>query len=174
MKIMATFDHSKYGEAIVPVLQQIALLPDANFILLSVAELPAGRRRRGSTHRPTMVVTAGDILVIKPLPQEYVETTSQAIARNVSALEDYLRDIAMQLPEGSSCTVEAHVGGHPAQVIIERARQEAPAVIVMATHGHTWPVRSLFGSVTEDVVRSGVAPVLVVHPKDVKQRRTSE
>jgi nucleotide-binding universal stress UspA family protein len=169
MKIMATFDHSKYGEAILPVLRQIAALPNANFILLAVAESPAGRRQRGQT--PTIAVNAaagGDIVILKPPPEPYVETKSQAIAGQVSALEDYLRDVAKQLPEGSSYAVEAYVAGHPAQVIIERARQEAPAAIVMAAHGHTGLVRSLFGSVTDAVVRSGVAPVLVVHPGDLK------
>ena len=172
MKIMATFDRSEYAEAILPVLQQIAALPNANFILLAVAELPAGHRQRGQT--PIIAVNAlagGDIVILKPPPETYVETKSQAIARRVSALEDYLKDIAKRLPEGSSCTVEAHVADHPAHVIIERARQEAPAVIVMATHGRRGLVRSLLGSVTDDVVRSGVAPVLVVHPEDVKQHR---
>ncbi|TAK56750.1 MAG: universal stress protein [Dehalococcoidia bacterium] len=166
MKIMATFDRSEYGEAILPALQQIAALPNAKFVLLAVAESPSGRRRRGRT--PIAAVSAafgGDIVIVKPQPERLVETKSQAIARQVSALEDYLRDLAKQLPEGSSYSIEAHVAEHPANVIIERARQEAPAVIVMATHGHTGLVRSLFGSVTDDVVRSGVAPVLVVHPR---------
>ncbi len=165
MKIIATFDRSEYGEAILPVLQQIAALPNANFILLAVADLPVGRHWRGQP--PTVGVGAfvgSDIVLLMPLPEKYVERRSQAIVGQISALEDYLRDLAKRLPEGSSCAVEAHVAEHPAQVIIERARQEAPAVIVMAMHGHTGLVRSLFGSVTEDVVRSGVAPVLVVHP----------
>ncbi|TAK63735.1 MAG: universal stress protein [Dehalococcoidia bacterium] len=172
MKIMATFDRSEYAEAILPVLQQIAALPNANFVLLAVAESPLGRRRRDRT--PIVAVSAafgGDIVIVKPQPERLVETKSQAIAGRVSALEDYLKNIAKRLPEGSSCSVEAHVDEHPAHVIIERARQEAPAVIVMAMHGRTGLVRSLFGSVTEDVVRSGVAPVLVVHPGDVKRER---
>ncbi len=166
MKIMATFDRSEYAEAILPVLQQIAALPNANFILLAVAELPAGHRQRGQT--PIVAVSAalgGDIVIVKPQPERLVETKSQAIAGQASALEDYLKNIAKRLPEGISCSVEAHVDEQPAHVIIERARQEAPAVIVMTTHGHTGLVRSLFGSVTDQVVRSGVAPVLVVHPR---------
>ncbi len=175
MKIMATFDRSTYGEAILPVLQQIAALPNANFVLLAVAESPSVRRRRGAAPDvPVNAAFGGDIVIVKPLPEKPVETKSQAIASQVLALEDYLRDLAKQLPEGSSYSIEAHVAEHPAQVIIERARQEAPAVIVMAMHGHTGLVRSLFGSVTEDVVRSGVAPVLVVHPGDVEHHRIGE
>jgi nucleotide-binding universal stress UspA family protein len=50
-------------------------------------------------------------------------------------------------------------------MIIERAREEQPDVIVMATHSRQGISHLLFGSTTEEVVRSGVAPVLVVHPK---------
>ncbi len=161
MRIMATFDRSKYAEAILPVLQRIAALPNVTFILLAVAELPAGQAPATAAN----AVIGGDIVIIKPPPDKHVETKSQAIAGQVSALEDYLKDIAKQLPDGSSYSIEAHVVDHPAHMIIERARQEAPAVIVMTTHGHTGLVRSLFGSVTDEVVRSGVAPVLVVHPR---------
>jgi nucleotide-binding universal stress UspA family protein len=94
------------------------------------------------------------------------------VNREILELEEYLRHIAKLLPEGISYTAEAQLGEHPSQIIIARAREEAPDVIVMATHGHTGLVRSLFGSVTEDVVRAGVAPVLVVHPEDVKRHRT--
>jgi nucleotide-binding universal stress UspA family protein len=120
-----------------------------------------------------VVPTGGDAVVIQPRPQKFIETKDQAIIRELAELEEYLHHIAKQLPEGISYTAEAQVGDHPSQIIIERARQEAPDVIVMATHGHTGLVRSLFGSVTEDVVRSGVAPVLVVHPEDVKRHRAA-
>jgi nucleotide-binding universal stress UspA family protein len=36
----------------------------------------------------------------------------------------------------------------------------------MATHSRRGLRRALFGSTTEAVIKSGIAPVLVVHPKD--------
>jgi nucleotide-binding universal stress UspA family protein len=51
-----------------------------------------------------------------------------------------------------------------AATIVERARAEKPDVIVMATHSKHG-LSALFGSTTDQVVRSGVAPVLLVHPK---------
>jgi nucleotide-binding universal stress UspA family protein len=177
MKIIATFDQSPFSEAILPLLQQIAALPEAEFVLLAVAELPGGRRRRGRSRRPAALVVnapaGGDAFLVDAQPPTFVETKSQAINRQISELEDYLRDIAKQLPEGIPYTVEAHVGHHAAEIIVERARQEAPDVIVMATHGRTGIVRSLFGSVAEDVLRAGAAPVLLVHPEDVRLHRTS-
>jgi nucleotide-binding universal stress UspA family protein len=34
----------------------------------------------------------------------------------------------------------------------------------MATHGHGALVRAIFGATAEKVVRSGAAPVLLIHP----------
>lgn len=177
MKILATFDRSHFSEAILPLLLQIAALPEAEFTLLAVAELPGGgRRRRGRSRRPAAIVVnapaGGDAFLVEGAQPAFVETKSQAITRQLAELEDYLRDIATQLPDGIPCTVEAQVGHHPADIIIERARQEAPDVIVMATHGRTGIVRSLYGSVAEEVLRAGVAPVLLVHPEDVRRHRT--
>jgi nucleotide-binding universal stress UspA family protein len=81
-------------------------------------------------------------------------------------LQNYLAKLAHQLPEGQKAQLESHLGDDPAQAIIECARAEQPDVIVMATHSRTPMKQLLFGSTTEAVIRSGVAPVLVVHPTD--------
>ena len=52
-----------------------------------------------------------------------------------------------------------------------RAMSSQPDLIVMATHGRTGLVHILFGDVAEEVVRSGVAPVLLVHPESVRSAR---
>jgi hypothetical protein len=44
-------------------------------------------------------------------------------------------------------------------------------LIVMATHGRTGLVHVLCGDVAESVLRSGVAPVLLVHPQAIAQSR---
>ena len=54
--------------------------------------------------------------------------------------------------------------GEPAPTIVEAARELAADLIVMATHGHREVRHVLMGSVTEDVVRTGSTPVLLVRP----------
>jgi nucleotide-binding universal stress UspA family protein len=54
--------------------------------------------------------------------------------------------------------------GEPAPAIVAVARELGMDLIVMATHGHREMRHVLVGSVTEDVVRSGVVPVLLVKP----------
>jgi nucleotide-binding universal stress UspA family protein len=54
--------------------------------------------------------------------------------------------------------------GEPAPAIVAAAREFGADLVVMATHGHREMRHVLMGSVTEDVVRSGVVPVLLVRP----------
>lgn len=174
MKILATFDHSAFSEAILPLLSRVAALPEAELTLLCVADLPGSRRRRGSRSSSAAVATApggGDAFVVPAPPARYIETRSQAIYRSIGEVEDYLHAIAHRLPEGTLYRVEAAISHDPAAAIIERAQQLAPDVIVMATHGRAGIARAIFGSVAEAVVRSGIAPVLLVHPEDVRRER---
>lgn len=57
------------------------------------------------------------------------------------------------------------VVGEPADGITTLARKLKADLIVMATHGHSEMRHVLVGSVTEDVVRQGDTPVLLVRPK---------
>jgi nucleotide-binding universal stress UspA family protein len=168
MKILATFDGTSYGESIVPVLLQMAALPNASFSFLAVAHEPDGKQRRSGRRRP---VVAGDAwgralpVALQVQEPKFAEDKTQAIERRVAELEDYLSAVAARMPKGCDVHIEACVDDHVSRVIIDRARELEPDVIVMATHGSSGLTRALFGSTTEDVVRSGVAPVLVVHPK---------
>jgi nucleotide-binding universal stress UspA family protein len=54
--------------------------------------------------------------------------------------------------------------GEPAPAIVAVAREIGADLVVMATHAHREMRHLLMGSVTEDVVRSGVVPVLLVRP----------
>jgi nucleotide-binding universal stress UspA family protein len=54
--------------------------------------------------------------------------------------------------------------GEPAPVIVEVARDLPADLVIMATHGHSGVRHVIMGSVTEEVVRNGSAPVLLVRP----------
>lgn len=167
MKILATFDGTPFSESILPLLEKMAALPDAEFTLLSVAHEPeVGVRRRGP-RRPVLVTDmmgrATPVILQQP-GVEYVENRSQAIERRMAELEDYLLGLAHRLPKGTRVHVEVDCADDPAEMIIEHAREEGADVIVMATHSRSGLVHALAGSTTERVIRSGVAPVLVVHP----------
>ena len=167
MKIIATFDGTKFSEAILPTLLKMSALPTAQFILLTVAHEPNVKAQRS---RPIRPIAASDAIgmvipvVIDPPEPTFAEDKGQAIARRLDEMDTYLAGIAGHLPEPAPAHIEAHIADDAAAVIIDRARAENADVIVMATHSSTGLKHAIFGSVAEAVVRSGVAPVLLVHP----------
>jgi nucleotide-binding universal stress UspA family protein len=92
----------------------------------------------------------------------YAETPGQAITRRENELVDQLRDAAQQLSR-SRIQVEVKAAfGDAAREIIGLAEREGFDLICMATHGASGLLSVFRGSVTEAVLHSGVAPVLVV------------
>lgn len=178
MKIMATFDGSAFAESTLPLLERMARLPDAEFVLLAVAQEPHGQRGRDHIRRPIAAVFGGGVgggaaFFIQPPPGRYAEVKAQAVQRHLDEGAAYLHGLVRRLPSGPTYRVETHVSHDAAATIIERSLVEQPDVIVMATHGRTGLAHILFGSVAERVVHSGVAPVLLVHPEEVVQARVA-
>ncbi|HEY8489911.1 MAG TPA: universal stress protein [Dehalococcoidia bacterium] len=87
--------------------------------------------------------------------------TREDLERNV---EHYLVDAAARLGGGVRCTPAVVESEKPEQAIVDYARQHGVDMIAMATHGRAGLARAVRGSVTDAVIRSGVAPVLVCHP----------
>jgi len=167
MKILATFDGTEFSEAILPMLTRVAALPNPEFLLLRIGTEPQGSRRRGARRFPLVAGSSlgqNDPVVIAPLEPTFTENREQAVERRLHELREYLEDVGAKLPPGTPVRVEAHLADDAAQQIVECARREQPDVIVMATHSRHG-IGALFGSTTEQVVRSGVAPVLLVHPE---------
>lgn len=171
MKVLAPFDGRPFAEATLPLLARISAIPSAEFFLLAVAQEPSGRLQHGA--RKTII--GGEVfgstmpLVVAATEPKFAETKEQAFERRIAELEDYLATVASRLPKGATAHIEAHVANDPARVIIDVARQEAVDLIVMATRSRTGVAHLLFGSTTEAVVRSGAAPVLVVHPTEANR-----
>jgi nucleotide-binding universal stress UspA family protein len=173
MKILATFDGSQFSESILPQLETLCILPGTEIVLVSVAEMPHGQLRDDAsraTAKP-MVAPGVTLTIVEPSPAEYAETKGQAVERRRAELNDYLNRIASRLPQGATHRVSILFADDAAEAIIQLAAAEKPDMIVTATHGHTGLSQLLFGHVAEQVVRSGVAPVLLVHPDGIKRAR---
>ena len=100
------------------------------------------------------------------VPVPPLETRDQMEARLETELRNYLQGRARALrgQRAARVSVRTEVSDDPAAAIIRRAREEHVDVIAMATHGRTGLNHLLAGSVCEEVIRSGVAPVLVLRP----------
>jgi nucleotide-binding universal stress UspA family protein len=174
MRIMATFDGSPFAEAILPLLERLAALPNAEFILFRAVDEGHGVRA-GEMGRPQQ---AYGFSGQGTQPRTYEQAEPSLVANKEQATEarlgdvgDYLSELGRKLPKGAVFTVHPELDKDSAAAITRAAERLKPDVIVMATHGHSGIVHALVGSVTEKVIQSGVAPVLVVHPQEVKDSR---
>ncbi|MEX2247966.1 MAG: universal stress protein [Dehalococcoidia bacterium] len=164
MKILAAFDGSKCSEAIVPQLEWMARLSDAQFTFLSIVRRPCGTALEEPSQ--TAIASAAATATLAGDRGEAVEPAQAE--RSV-----YLQDMVSRMPRGPKYSVEVTVGDDVAAAIIRYSMRHKPDIIVMGTHGETGMVHRLFGDVAEQVVRSGVAPVLLVHPNTARASRSS-
>ena len=70
--------------------------------------------------------------------------------------------------EGFPDNAQASVlhGEEPAKLITDYLRDVKADLVAMATHSRRPMTEIVAGSVTDTVVRSGIAPALVLHPAD--------
>ncbi len=119
---------------------------------------------------------AGIVLlhVIPPIPLFAYDVP----ALDVSAYSRTLRDAAIghlhalisrRFPRGIAIDPKV-VLGDPARTIVRSAREEGADMVVISTHGETGWRHTLFGSVTEKVVRLADRPVLVIQAEQEQER----
>lgn len=163
-RILVTLDRSTLSEAVLPELQRLLAGSSAEVTLLAVGEPPqATRRPRAGPSKPTM--GADGIVVLDPAPPRYAETRDQAVQREENELLEYLENLSASVREtGASVNVAARLG-EPEREIIDFAREGGFDLIAMATHGRSGLSELVQGSIAGAVVKSGVAPVLLVRPR---------
>jgi nucleotide-binding universal stress UspA family protein len=77
----------------------------------------------------------------------------------------YLTEVARRLNErGIATRTELSQDAHVANVITRVAETHGADLIALSSHGLGGARRALLGSVADKVVRTGAAPVLIVHP----------
>jgi nucleotide-binding universal stress UspA family protein len=119
-------------------------------------------RRPGSRYP---IVVGSSIAKLEPDPPAYAEDGAAALDRVRSETKDYLDEQALFLRnEGLTVKCDVVFDDEAANGIIEYAKEHGPLFIAMATHGRGGLNHAVHGSVAEQVIRSGAAPVLVVRP----------
>jgi nucleotide-binding universal stress UspA family protein len=169
-RILVTLDGSPLSEGVLDTVRQLAGRLGARVELLRVARLGRVHDTPGRDDYQEIgpVATATGTQLRVPLPSALVappvETREQKIARIEAHFRDYLLDRAREL-NGIPTTVAVAIADDSCAAIIAHARATQPDLIAMATHGRSGAGHLLAGSVCEKVVRSGVAPVVVVCPR---------
>lgn len=160
-RILVTFDGSDLSEAAIPAAQKLAGGTNAEVTIVTVAEPPKARLKR---------VERSDIVpepqtygaVVKPEFEE-VEPQGDVEQRITSDLQSQIREVAAPLTSaGVHVTPVVKFGDDVADTIVGYANDWNADAIVMATHGRSGISEAVFGSVAHAVLKSGVAPVVLV------------
>jgi len=96
---------------------------------------------------------------LEVMPTSISQLTADIHAASTASLKKFV--------EGAFTGVNAKMEvlrGHPADKIVDYAKENSVDLIVMGTHGHRGFNRILFGSVAEGVVKNSPIPVLTIHP----------
>lgn len=169
IRILVPLDGSHFGEAILATVAKLSESIDAEVELLAVYRPSDAHATRIHAFAPEMApVAAGNGSRLNvPLPAEMIGTTAesrtQVLARVEAELRQYLQRCAQELPH-ARVNIRVDFSDDPGEAIIRRARYDRFDLIAMATHGRTGLGNLLAGSVCEQVIRSGVAPVVVLRP----------
>ena len=168
-KILVPLDGSALSEQVIPLATELLNGCAEEATLFTVGQPPkATRLRRKGLRRPLPLAALGGTLsggMVPATPTVYAETKDQAIKREEHELLAYLDRAGRPLvTTGRPVHGVVHIGD-PARELIDFAREGGFDLVVMATHGRSGLRQTLQGSVTAEVIRSGVAPVLVVPPK---------
>jgi nucleotide-binding universal stress UspA family protein len=168
--VLVPLDGSERSETILPALDAVCASGD-EIVLISI----------GSPSKPQQVgVEQGDDVLLSSsnlgmgltfaTPHEepvYAESSGQALQRATAEIGDYLADRASELTKrGFTVKTKVIIDTHPAESIIRFAETMHPTLIAMATHSHNTIGGLIFSSAATAVLRSGVAPVLLVRMKD--------
>jgi len=149
-KILVPLDGSRSGGKAVDHAIEIAKKFDGQVMLLRVAppaHIPAAQMGApGSVALYEMAADAADI------------EHSIDVKRARNQLNARRRQLEA---DGITATAQV-ITGDPASLIKKFAKQEKADLIVMSTRGRSGITRAFLGSVADDVVRSGIAPVLLI------------
>jgi nucleotide-binding universal stress UspA family protein len=175
ISILATVDGSPASRAVIPALEKLAEDVSARVTLLTVAERPHGTPQRASVPQAQ---SSGEYDASGGVPSPFTrvspepvwaESGEQALDRAIAEGRDFLEASAKPLRARSiKVETEVVVEHDVAAAIVGFAREKKFDMIAMATHGRSGLNELVQGSVASAVVKSGVAPVLLVRPSKAK------
>jgi nucleotide-binding universal stress UspA family protein len=140
--ILVPLDGTRFAEAALPAALQLARTLDLSLGLVTVWE---------------------SMLPLFDATDQLVAWEREAhVARH-----RYMTDTAVRLEELSGKPVSVkYLVGRPGEVLPPLAEPNGLKVVVMATHGRGPVLRASLGSVADQVVRKGSAPVLLIRPEE--------
>ncbi len=174
-KILVTLDGSDVSREVLPMATRLARDLGAEVTLLEVVHPVSGTLDRpietpavSAAGAATGPASPPQVFTSRREPR-WAENAGQAIERVEAEAREALADTARALEaEGIDVVEKVIMSDDPAQEIVRYAKAQAFDFIAMATHGRSGLSELVQGSVASAVVKSGIAPVLLVRPKGKK------
>jgi nucleotide-binding universal stress UspA family protein len=143
--MLITLDGSLTARGILQPALQLGAVFDANYTLLRVVDVP-------------MRAYTPDVAHTLPTSSGARQEAEEAAAAYLDAIAEPLRR------EDRRVQTRVVASPHPAQAILQMAKDERVDTIALATHGHGGLQRLLLGSTADKVLRGSELPVLLYRP----------
>jgi nucleotide-binding universal stress UspA family protein len=153
-RILVPDDGSPFAEQVLPHAIDIAQKFGAEIHLLEVIE-----EINPALYASTDMDAGMGAEITTEALQEAQEEMRVTGRERLSAIADRLRAEGVQ-------AVWSIVDGDPAHAIIEYERTHDIDLVTMASHGRSGIARAIMGSVTDQVLREGGRPMLVIRAKE--------
>lgn len=161
MFLLVCYDGSETSKGALPAIRLLTSVPDLRVQLMRVVPIPPPPSASGGAAAADVRRTAAEHRA-EDLQSAYQSHLDQLVGNAHRECESVLPE----LPHGTEVRIATTTEDDLAGPIISHARDSGVDMIVMATHSRS-PLKELFvGSVARAVVGSGVAPVVLVHPKE--------
>jgi nucleotide-binding universal stress UspA family protein/YHS domain-containing protein len=116
------------------------------------------------------------VMAIELLAQHHLDLLLLRVAsgpEGATEAQASLDEATQRLARSPAAVTPVLAFGRPEQEIVRCADQHGADLIAMSTQGRSLPARMLLGSVTDSVIRTSPAPVLVMHPPTMPLDRVS-
>lgn len=141
--VILPLDGSEHAEAGIPHTRALAKAYDAEIVLVRVVSTPV----------------AAYVSEPYPYPHAYYDTVR---AELMEGAEIYLKRVSTRVKRGGYTVRSIALHGSASEQIVDIAKGEKDAIVVMTTRGHTGFQRWVLGSVADAVIQSATVPVLLV------------
>lgn len=157
-RIVVPLDGSPLAEEVLPQVESLASLSQAEVILVQVVPLVSQVLNLGLGGPE-----------VGPFPPAQIEAMTKAMEAEAERAKTYLEHVAQRLRQKGLRVATEVRRGDPGEEIIALTKERQADLIAISTHGRSGLSRLVFGSVAETVIRGAGTPVLVVKPEGKKR-----
>ncbi len=171
MRFLITLDGSSFSEAVLDPARRFIQAANAETHLMRVGEPPPHVVSEPRLTPRDAVSDYGSVSGRPMMEEEEASLTIDAHQETYSTLFDQTEHELLEYLEDKGAvfssqpvTYNVVLSQEPALQIVDYAKEIGADLIMMATHGRSGLAALIQGSVAGEVVRSGVAPVMLVRP----------